>query len=310
MPFNPRGDGYQDPSSSSSGAGAAAGAYSFIDMSVGSDTGGSVRAPAGVNGAFGNRPSLGAIDLHGTLPVSHELDTSAFLTMDAHKFAEYGKAYYGGNSTFRSYPSFPKKLLYLVDPETPGDKGLPSPGFFPSKNSAAAPLYESFVRHLEAFLGVERTRVDFYAAFRDRFGMLPADYIGPAWSLLTAYDQWNLVGRHFTEDYKFANNGDTPPVDPPVRFNWDYAANNITASQREFYVERKATFKRFIEEELMNRNSSETCSNALTVFPLSTGLPAYKSDYHDAPSTVYKGWNRCESQATFWTLREWPGQQR
>ena len=38
-PFNPRGDGYQDASSSSAGAGAGEGAYDWLDISLGSDTG-------------------------------------------------------------------------------------------------------------------------------------------------------------------------------------------------------------------------------------------------------------------------------
>ncbi|KXH45054.1 hypothetical protein CSIM01_01183 [Colletotrichum simmondsii] len=46
-PFNPRGDGYQDPSSSSSGAGASVASYGWLDAAVGTDTGGSIRSPAG-----------------------------------------------------------------------------------------------------------------------------------------------------------------------------------------------------------------------------------------------------------------------
>ena len=37
-PFNPRGDGYQQPSSSSSGSGAAIAAYPWLDYTIGSDT--------------------------------------------------------------------------------------------------------------------------------------------------------------------------------------------------------------------------------------------------------------------------------
>jgi len=289
VPFNSRGDGYQDPSSSSSGAGASSGSYGWLDVSVGSDTGGSVRAPGGVNGAFANRPSQGAIDLTGVLPLSPAMDSSAFLTTDAQQFAAFGKAYYGGNTTFKSYPSFPKKLLYMVDP----DKSLntPSPGFFPANNPTAAPIFEDFVSALEGFLGVERIVTDFYARFQARFGMLPADFIGPAWSLLTAYDQWTLVGKQFTEDYAAANDGDRPFVDPPVRKEWDYAINNLTETNRTFYLERKQEFVHFVSSEFMAMNSSASCSNALTVFPLTTGTPLYKSDYHLA-GTIYNGWNR------------------
>ncbi|KAL8906709.1 MAG: hypothetical protein Q9171_006170, partial [Xanthocarpia ochracea] len=77
-PFNPRGDGYQDPSSSSSGPGAGAAAYPWLDLTLGSDTGGSVRGPSQVQGLFGNRPTHGLVDLTGVMPLAPELDTAGF----------------------------------------------------------------------------------------------------------------------------------------------------------------------------------------------------------------------------------------
>ena len=80
-PFNPRGDGYQDPSSSSSGPGAGAAAYPWLDLTLGSDTGGSVRGPSQVQGLFGNRPTHGLVDLTGVMPLAPELDTAGFLSV-------------------------------------------------------------------------------------------------------------------------------------------------------------------------------------------------------------------------------------
>merc|ERR1711939_617752 len=51
-PFNPRADGMQNPSSSSSGPGAGAAAYSWLDLTIGSDTGGSIRGPCHVQGLY------------------------------------------------------------------------------------------------------------------------------------------------------------------------------------------------------------------------------------------------------------------
>lgn len=78
-PFNPRGDGYQDPSSSSSGSGAASGSYAWLDLTLGSDTGGSVRGPAQVQGLYGNRPTHGIVPLTGVMPLAPQLDTPGFL---------------------------------------------------------------------------------------------------------------------------------------------------------------------------------------------------------------------------------------
>lgn len=78
-PFNPRGDGYQDTSSSSSGPGSGIGSYPWLDLTLGSDTGGSIRGPSQVQGVFGNRPSHGLVPLTNTMPLAPELDTAGFL---------------------------------------------------------------------------------------------------------------------------------------------------------------------------------------------------------------------------------------
>ena len=78
-PFNPRGDGYQDTSSSSAGAGSGIGSYSWLDLALGSDTGGSIRGPSQVQGVYGNRPSHGLVPLTNTMPLAPELDTPGFL---------------------------------------------------------------------------------------------------------------------------------------------------------------------------------------------------------------------------------------
>lgn len=56
-PLNPRADGYQDPSSSSAGPAAGTAAYPWLDIALGSDTGGSIRSPSQYQGVFGSRPS-------------------------------------------------------------------------------------------------------------------------------------------------------------------------------------------------------------------------------------------------------------
>lgn len=78
-PFNPRGDGYQDTSSSSAGAGSGIGSYPWLDLALGSDTGGSIRGPSIVQGVYGNRPSHGLVPLTNTMSLAPQLDTAGFL---------------------------------------------------------------------------------------------------------------------------------------------------------------------------------------------------------------------------------------
>lgn len=62
------------PGGSSSGAGVSA-AEGSSDIAVGSDTGGSVRIPAALNGVVGFKPTAGRVPLAGAFPLSPTLDS-------------------------------------------------------------------------------------------------------------------------------------------------------------------------------------------------------------------------------------------
>lgn len=62
------------PGGSSSGAGVAVGAR-LVHAALGSDTGGSVRGPAAVNGVVGLMPTHGRVSRFGAVALSHSLDT-------------------------------------------------------------------------------------------------------------------------------------------------------------------------------------------------------------------------------------------
>lgn len=117
-PFNPRGDGYQDASSSSSGAGASVASYEWLDAAVGTDTGGSLRSPAGVNGVFGNRPSHGAVSLDHTMPLSEPLDTAGFLVRDPMLWDKLHQVMYGKNyaSLVKAEPRHPRTIQTMFVP--------------------------------------------------------------------------------------------------------------------------------------------------------------------------------------------------
>jgi aspartyl-tRNA(Asn)/glutamyl-tRNA(Gln) amidotransferase subunit A len=68
-----------DPGGSSSGSGIAA-AASLAALTLGEDTGGSVRSPAGWCGAVGLRPTWGLVPRAGCFPLSWSLDTPGPLT--------------------------------------------------------------------------------------------------------------------------------------------------------------------------------------------------------------------------------------
>ncbi|OZI69422.1 MULTISPECIES: amidase [Bordetella] len=71
------------PGGSSSGSGVAV-AAGLAPAALGSDTGGSVRIPAALNGITGLKTTRGLISLHGAVPLSHTLDSIGPMTRDAH----------------------------------------------------------------------------------------------------------------------------------------------------------------------------------------------------------------------------------
>ena len=84
----PRNGGAPDriPGGSSSGS-ASAVSNRLCDFALGTDTGGSVRAPASHCGLFGLRPTHGRVPLEGCLDLAPSLDTCGFFARDAQTFS-------------------------------------------------------------------------------------------------------------------------------------------------------------------------------------------------------------------------------
>lgn len=83
------------PGGSSSGS-ATAVAGQLVDFAIGSDTGGSVRAPASFCGIYGIRPTHGRIALDGVLPLAPSFDTCGWFARSAELLARVGNVLLGG----------------------------------------------------------------------------------------------------------------------------------------------------------------------------------------------------------------------
>ena len=93
------------PGGSSSGSAAAVGA-GLVPFSLGTDTAGSGRVPAALNGIVGLKPSLGALSASGVVPACRTLDTISIFALDcADAFAVYQAAcgYDGDDPYSRAY---------------------------------------------------------------------------------------------------------------------------------------------------------------------------------------------------------------
>jgi amidase len=82
------------PGGSSSGS-AAAVAGGLCDFALGSDTGGSVRAPASFCGIYGIRPTHGRVSLEGACPLAPSFDTCGWFARSAEVLERVGRKYKG-----------------------------------------------------------------------------------------------------------------------------------------------------------------------------------------------------------------------
>jgi amidase len=82
------------PGGSSSGS-AAAVSHRLCDFALGTDTGGSVRAPASHCGLLGLRPTHGRISLQGVLDLAPSLDSCGFFARDVSTFARVAEVLLG-----------------------------------------------------------------------------------------------------------------------------------------------------------------------------------------------------------------------
>lgn len=196
-PFNPRADGYQDPSSSSSGAGASIASYEWLDVALGSDTGGSIRSPAQVQGLFGNRPSHGLVSLDHAMPLSEHLDTAGFLTRDPYLWDVVQSVMYEAN-----YTSLSSSNLSVQYPTTIYTLDFPANG---TASDTDAVLFD-FANKLAALIGGTLTPLDLEEAWAasnvtEAGGETLDSYLNTTYATLIGKEQLELVKKPFFEDY-------------------------------------------------------------------------------------------------------------
>ncbi len=114
-PWDPR----RVPGGSSGGSGAAV-AAGLVDLALGTDTGGSVRLPAAMNGVTGLRPTVGTVSNDGVFPVCPDVDTVGPLARTVELVARAHRVLSGSAAPVPAAPprriGVPEQLLTDVDP--------------------------------------------------------------------------------------------------------------------------------------------------------------------------------------------------
>ncbi|KAJ5123845.1 Amidase [Penicillium bovifimosum] len=270
-PFNPRGDGYQAPGGSSSGPGAGVASYDWLDIAIGSDTGGSMRSPAGMQGLFGNRPSTGAVSLDNVLPLCHELDTAGVFARNAATWSKVMHAWY---QNFTDYREYPKKLFY-------------QPSSFPSINTTSGALLEELILKVEGFLNAKRESIDIASHWEKTH---PSETTSIATLLRTTYaslvsvDQYRSLALPFYADYAAKHGGRRPFVNPGPLARWSWGQKNGGDAIYDEALKNKTIFKDWWETDGYGKADEKTCSEGIYLYPYTTGQTQYRNVYFDAPS--------------------------
>ncbi|MCF6321386.1 MAG: hypothetical protein L3J32_06410 [Rhizobiaceae bacterium] len=102
------------PGGSSSGA-AASVAFDLAPISIGSDTGGSVRIPAAWNGLVGLKTTHGAVSLEGVIPLCSSFDTVGPLCRSVEDAALMHQILSGENININTSPDLPNVKLLVCE---------------------------------------------------------------------------------------------------------------------------------------------------------------------------------------------------
>uniref|UniRef100_A0A8H7TVE2 Amidase domain-containing protein n=1 Tax=Bionectria ochroleuca TaxID=29856 RepID=A0A8H7TVE2_BIOOC len=238
-PFNPRGDGYQDPECSSAGSATACSAYNWVDIALGTDTIGSIIGPAAHHGLFGLRPSLGSVPMSGIVPFSKELDTVGPFTRTASLATKVMQVLTAADMTaLQRLENI--QLLYPVDmfgslPEYPT-------------------FTEPFILQLEEFLGVKRVNINIRERFKEEQlagGKSTDEFLSQTTARIQLFDCYRSCAP-FLDEYKKKFNK-TAFADPYIRFKWKLG-EKITQDQYEEAIAQRDVLREWVLQKIIPQN--------------------------------------------------------
>jgi amidase len=198
------------PGGSSSGS-AAAVSNGLCDFAIGSDTGGSVRAPGNHCGLFGIRSTHGRVSLERAIPLAPSFDTLGFFAREAEVFARVGAVVLGDDPpgmTVAVAPQLlrPVDLWELIAPEVaaalaPAVKRIESL-FGPTRAiTVVVDGLDTMYWHFRRVQGFEAWQAhgDFIERYAPPLGPGVAERF--AWSKTVTAAQWS-TGKAFCDRYR------------------------------------------------------------------------------------------------------------
>ncbi|KAK5091739.1 hypothetical protein LTR05_001924 [Lithohypha guttulata] len=288
-PFNPRGDGQQSASSSSAGSASAVAAYDWLDVSVGTDTGGSIRHPAAVSGLYGQRPTHGRVDLAGVLGATDLFNTVGIFARDVDTFSKVGGFLVDSTQPERALVSQRKfNLLYPTrapqsenpDPHYHGQhRWFPHPEVDQSTWSEAEKRIEQTVLNMEKLLDCKRIPFNINELWRATpvIGQPKSldEAVGHVYSAITTSSALHTGIDEFVATYKQNKGGEEPPMAAIVRARLEYG-RKVTPEAIASALEATQAFREWTENTLFGSYDRE--ATTLLIFPQTCGRPDYRDE--------------------------------
>lgn len=291
MPFNPRADGYQMAHGSSNGGATSMASYEWLDLALGSDSGGSIRLPALSTGVFGNRPTHGIGSLENVTPLSPVLDTPGLFARDVQLWDTAQGLLYKG---YESYTGKTPKTIYTLD--------------LPNGTDQLSAVVQGFVSKTAKTTGAKVVALNMtklWASTRPAAanGMDFKDMLSRTYAVLISKDQTRLVRDKFFKDYAAKHDGRKPYLNPSPDIRWKFAANVTDAELQQAHA-NMTLFGNWFNEHVARKDGA-SCSDSLVMYhdmftvpkrrdiytpgatlPLSFNLGRY-SIYSGAPESAF-----------------------
>ncbi|KAF2658829.1 amidase signature enzyme [Lophiostoma macrostomum CBS 122681] len=244
-PWNARGDGYQGPSGSSSGAAATIAGYPWLDISLCTDTSGSMRFPASSHGAWGHRATWGSLPMEGIVPAVPAYDSIGLLSRTPDTLRDLLTI----THTRESYKK-PTRLIYPSD-------------WYPLPNRAQQVMTGAFMKVVEDYLGIEHVEISLLDEWTKTGPEDLRDLTLIAFLAMSAYTVNGWYGYHTFDDFR---------RDYPLKFG---KKPYVSPSHSARCLDKIKTFKDWFDQVIWQKDDPD----ALTIMLVPQGRPG--ANYRD-----------------------------
>lgn len=265
--FNPRGDGYQSPAGSSNGSAATVAAYDRLDCAIGTDTSGSGRRPALVNGVWQFRPSHDSISLRGLVKTYAMFDTPCVFARSLDVIRRVAKTWIAAPLDVRKRPYRLFCPLYYP----------------PTGNLEQVKIIDSFIRDIETHLQATIIPLSIRSSWHRLHPPEASDDVEQYLHGVIRrkfYHQFYYSTARFRKLYAERHDGQQPYVIPFVRRRWTLGAS-VSGAEHEEATRRFLVYRKWLRNQFFGDENFET----FVILPVAEVEPVYRDEKVESPET-------------------------